>query len=251
MTGKAKMNDADFVLLNALYNSNVRYVDDTIGYLLNMLRERGLLDKTLVIFTADHGETFNEHNQMGHEFSVYDVLIHVPLIIRFPGGEHSGSKIQEQVRSVDLLPSILSLLNIPTTGLDLQGSNLLPGKLDPPIIPYAFTEYDNSRDVDRLIKRFGKDGYEQKPIFRPKKLKSIRSLKWKLIWGTDGTRELYALDKDPGETRNLFLEFPEEGKHLEKTLLEWWSSFKHSDYYKEDEMTPDAIKELRSLGYVN
>ncbi len=152
---------------------------------------------------------------------------------------------------IDLFPSILEFLRIDASGLDLQGSTFLPGKPDAARSPYAFTEYDNAWDVDRLYRRFGQGGFIPEPVYQPKKLKSIRSLTWKLIWGTDGTRELYAIGKDPGETQDVYLDFPEEAKVLEKALLEWQSSFKHSDYYKQEEMTPEAIKELRSLGYIN
>jgi arylsulfatase A-like enzyme len=90
ISGKLKMTTRDFEILTALYQNDVNYVDSVIGGIIQDFKHRHLLDNTLVIFTSDHGEHFGDHGLMSHELSLYDVLLHVPLIIRFPDRNHSG-----------------------------------------------------------------------------------------------------------------------------------------------------------------
>jgi hypothetical protein len=79
----------------------------------------------------------------------------------------------------------------------------------------------------------------------------IRSTDSKFIWGSDGTRELYAINIDPYEQKNLYSSKPELSKQMEEALAKWLSSFKPSRYYKEEEISREALDELKALGYVN
>jgi arylsulfatase A-like enzyme len=96
-----------------LYDGTIRWVDDHLGRVLEGLRERGLLDKTLVVVTADHGEELFERGSFFHGQSLYDELLHVPLLVRFPGGAHAGRVVEPQVGLVDLLPSIAEIFDLP------------------------------------------------------------------------------------------------------------------------------------------
>jgi arylsulfatase A-like enzyme len=244
---KIQMTDRDFQILNALYDNDIRYLDDQIGALVDSLRKQNLLDNTLLIFTADHGEHFGDHHLMSHELSVYDTLLRIPLIIRYPAKIHADTRISNVVQTVDFFPSIVRFLNLNVAGLDLQGASLLPLNFDREKIPFAYAEYRNDRAVDKIERRFPGAA---NPVFRRKYLRTIRSADFKFILGSDGTRELYAVNADPYETNDLVLKQPQEARILEDTLTKWSSSFKASTFYKKEDISKEALEELRALGYV-
>ena len=244
---KIEMSELDFSLLTALYNSDIRYLDEEIGKLLDLLRKRGLMDETIIVLTADHGENFGEHQLMSHELSVYDTLVKVPLLIRYPKFFAPGSKWEMPVQLIDIFPSLLHILKLGDKNLKLQGSILLQ---DQPSNPrFVFAEYNNSRAVDNIRRRFGKD-LAPNPLYQPKILKAVRSNDWKFIWGTDGSRELYEISNDPFESKNVFQSRPDEAARMEAALKNWISSFTPSRYYQQEDISKEALRELRSLGYV-
>ena len=247
--GKIQMTERDFGILGSLYNSDIRYLDDAIGDLIDTIRKKGLIDNTIVILTADHGENFGEHHLMSHELSLYDTLLHVPLLIHFPQRIQMSSVQEKPVQLIDIFPSLLQVLNIKNEGLTLQGTSLLPGEVAKRPDNLVFAEYNNSRAVDNIERKFG-DAVPPNPIYLHKILKVVRSDKWKFIWGTDGTRELYAINKDPYEKNNLSQLNQDEAKQMETALKAWVSSFTPSHYYRQEEISPEARQELRSLGYI-
>jgi arylsulfatase A-like enzyme len=246
---RLQMSDSDFEILRALYDSDIRYLDQKIGELLDLFRKQKLMENTIVIVTADHGENFGEHHLMSHELSVYDTLLKVPLFIRFPNGSNRDSHINTPVQLIDIFPSLLTFLHIDSHGLMLQGSSLLHNSNQDRKESYSFAEYNNSRAVDKIRRRFG-SGLKPNPLYQPKILKTVRSSDWKFVWGTDGTRELYSLIEDPDENFNVFQTKPQEAQQMELVLRKWISSFKPSEYYKREEMSNEALRELRSLGYI-
>jgi arylsulfatase A-like enzyme len=114
----------------ALYDAALRYVDDHLGRLLESLRSRGLLDHTLVVVSADHGEELWDHGSFFHGVSLYDEQLHVPLIVRLPGGAHAGTTVDADVRSIDIVPTIAEVLGAPVFP-EFQGTSLLPLVRDP------------------------------------------------------------------------------------------------------------------------
>jgi arylsulfatase A-like enzyme len=92
----------------ARYDGKIAYGDQEFGRFIRGLKERGIYDRAFVIFLADHGEEFEDHGQWLHGRSVFDELIHIPLIIKFPGGANAGRRIKPQVQEVDVLPTILA-----------------------------------------------------------------------------------------------------------------------------------------------
>ena len=245
--GKHPMTSKDFEILNALYDSDIHYLDQEIGAMLDSFRKRGLLDNTLLIFVADHGEHFGDHGLMSHELSIYDELIRVPLILRHPATITAGTRVANIVQTVDLFPSILNFLSLSAGNLDLQGASLLPRSMDRTARPFAFAEYNNARAIDKIERRY--PGFSS-PTCRRKTLKAVRSADLKLITGDDGTRELYDLRSDPGETRNLYTEAPDEARILEDVLNKWSASFQASRYYHQEKVSKEATEELKALGYV-
>jgi len=104
---------ADFADMVARYDGDVLYADTEVGRLLTVLDRLGLARTTAVVVTADHGEEFYDHRNWGHGQSVYNELIHVPLILRYPGHGAPGARVATPVMHVDMLPTLLDLAGIP------------------------------------------------------------------------------------------------------------------------------------------
>ncbi|MBU0616361.1 MAG: sulfatase, partial [Planctomycetes bacterium] len=111
---------------NELYDACVRLADARVGSAIQALKDRGEWDNTLFIFLSDHGEEMYEHGGWSHDQSVYEELIHVPLIIRFPHGQHAGQRVNDLVSLVDVMPTVLDVLGKPELATDARGSSLIP-----------------------------------------------------------------------------------------------------------------------------
>ncbi len=122
----AGMERGDLEHLRALYDGEIRFVDDAgIARLMEMLEERNLAEKTLVVITSDHGEEFFEHGEFGHRKNLYDTTLRIPLIFWRPGLVPQGKVIERQVRITDVMPTILELLDLPQSPETL-GQSLVP-----------------------------------------------------------------------------------------------------------------------------
>lgn len=176
----------DVKTITDLYDSGVAYTDDGLGLLLERVSELDLSDNTLVILTSDHGEALGEHSLAGHS-SLYDHDLLVPLVIALPGGVHGGERVKPQVRSVDIVSTVLDVVGLPPPpGID--GKSLTPlisGEDHGPRLAESYTALSNHG----LSLRSGEG---EKYIFR--------NLPWAI---PSGWEELYDLDHDPGELKNL------------------------------------------------
>src|SRR5262245_18716299 len=106
------------------YDGDILFADTVVGKLLARLQAMGLLESTVIVVTADHGEEFYDHENWGHGQSVYNELLHVPLLVRYPAVLPRGARIEEPVMSVDIMPTLLELAGASTTGL-LVGRSLV------------------------------------------------------------------------------------------------------------------------------
>jgi arylsulfatase A-like enzyme len=172
--------------LVAQYDGEIAYGDQEFGRFLRELKTRGLYDRALIVFVADHGEEFEDHGKWLHGRSVFDELIRVPLIVKFPGRKDAGRRVAQQVQAVDLLPTVLEHFGLPVpaapviTGHPLQAV-LAGGAPEPP----AVSEISHRGFVAHGM-RTGRDKYVRR--FSPEE------------------DELYFdLRKDPKETVNLVL----------------------------------------------
>jgi arylsulfatase A-like enzyme len=108
------MDPRDLQHVVALYDGEIRFTDDHLARLVARLRALGVLDDTIVVVTSDHGEEFFEHGQKGHAKTLYDEVLHVPLVVRYPRRIASGQRIAAPVRLMDVAPTILGLADVPT-----------------------------------------------------------------------------------------------------------------------------------------
>lgn len=116
---------ADWDRVKALYDGEIRFTDDAIGTLIRGLEARGLKGNTLIVFLSDHGQEFFEHGAYGHGHSLYGEVLSVPLVISMAGRLPEGVRVREQVRLVDVVPTILDILGREEMP-DLEGVSLLP-----------------------------------------------------------------------------------------------------------------------------
>jgi len=119
------MPKRDLEHIIALYDGEIAFTDSYIGKLLRMLKELGIYDNTMIIFTADHGDEFFEHGEKGHRKNLFDTTLKVPLIIKFPNNRWAGHQVEHQAGIVDIVPTFLDYLDI-NPKVILQGKSLLP-----------------------------------------------------------------------------------------------------------------------------
>ena len=113
----------------AHYDGSIAYADVQLGLLMTELDERGLLESSVVIVMGDHGEDLFEHGHANHRISLHDASGHVPLLVRFPGGEHGGQRISTPVELLDIMPTVLELVGAMTPA-GIRGHSLLPLVID-------------------------------------------------------------------------------------------------------------------------
>lgn len=186
------------------YDGEIAFMDSQIGRLFAALRDQGRWDNTLVTLTGDHGEGLGQHAEQTHAILTYDATLHIPLILKPPaaaGGEVAGPRVvAERVSHVDLLPTLLELLDVPASGVR-HGRSLVPllsgGQVSPR--PSYF---------ETNLPRFG---------FGWASLFGLREGDWKYIHAPQP--ELYQLDEDPGEIYNLAASHPERLEAMENSLF--------------------------------
>ncbi|MFC2161058.1 sulfatase-like hydrolase/transferase [Acidobacteriota bacterium] len=122
-----KLPEEDRQNIIDLYDAEIRYTDEKlIGPLVQKLKDMALYDKTMIIFTSDHGEEFYDHKGWGHGQNLYDESLKVPLLIKFPNSKYLGSKVEHIVSLVDVLPTILDEMNIDSLQNEFDGLSLIP-----------------------------------------------------------------------------------------------------------------------------
>jgi arylsulfatase A-like enzyme len=186
---------ADGRYLQALYDAEIRETDRGVARFLAFLEERGLLESTAVLVTADHGEEFLEHGMLKHGYQLYDESVRVPLILAVPGRGPAAARAR--VQHVDVAPTLLDLVGVPAPGAFAGRSfaGLLRGEApaDAPIVSET-----RAHGVDT---------------------KSVRSGEWTLIVDEKGGgARLFRTDVDPGERTDLYAREAQKAGDLERVL---------------------------------
>jgi arylsulfatase A-like enzyme len=119
------MDPADLAHVLALYDAEIRFTDDVLKDILDDLEGRGMLENTLVVVTSDHGEEFFEHGMKGHNKTLFDEVLMVPMIVVWPGEIDPGRVLPDQVQIIDLLPTFAAAAQVPDD-LPVQGVDLSP-----------------------------------------------------------------------------------------------------------------------------
>ncbi|MHC4714688.1 MAG: sulfatase-like hydrolase/transferase [Planctomycetota bacterium] len=219
------------------YDEDVLYLDVQINALFELMRGYKILDRTFVIITSDHGQSFGEHGWCGHKQSLYQEEIHIPLLILGPGLP-KGERVATQVRGVDIMPTIAALSGVSVAGL--SGGPLLPVKrvvAGGNRAAYSCCDYAKFGDVLRLLTC----------LVTRERMKYIRIL-------TQGRvllrEELYDLKADPSEKTDLAAERTDLVKEISGRM----DGLEKKNYWKwatrrEKKMDEETKKQLESLGY--
>ena len=223
----------DQLYADDLYNGEIAYADSRVGFLLDHLESLGVLDRTLVVMTADHGEGLGEHNELTHAVLAYNSTLHVPLIIRPPrGAAPPGTVVDTRVTTVDIAATILDLLGIEAPDT-FQGRSLAPlwGEQagSPPTTTYA------ENISSRLTHGWGE-------------LRVLYDGPYKYIHGP--RPELFDLETDPGEMDNLAASRPEDVVRLRDTLRGFLKTHAVAGVSAPEEIADDVRRRLESLGYL-
>jgi len=236
------LNDRDIFHLISLYDGEITYADAEIGRLLKKLEELNLMDDTLIIITSDHGEEFFEHGGLKHGYTLYNEAIKIPLIFMCPSQLPQNIKIDEIVQSLDIVPTVLDIVDIKKPKI-MQGESLLPliKKKKPKWRNYALSESPFA-DVKAIITKKWKyiHHFESKPLHP--------NLNDKYKKG----KELYDLEHDPKERVNLYDKKPEVAKKLYLELLDLIPNLEKErlEKAKAIELDKETKEKLKSLGYL-
>jgi len=180
-----------------LYDGEIAYMDNAIGEVIETLDDMNALDNTLIIITADHGEHLLQHrNYWGHN-SLHDTVVHVPLVMRYPGKLPRGTRIKGFGQHIDLLPTILDIIEVSAENLKFDGKSLLPLLKGKTIRDTIFMEETRMQ-------------------------RAVRTEKWKLIEDyVMNSLELYDIRNDPLETINLAETERRKTEELKNALNSW------------------------------
>jgi len=198
------ISDKDYVV--AQYDGAVAYMDACIKTLFTTIETLGIVDETIVVITSDHGETLYDHECWFDHHGIYDNVLHVPLIIRYPGKIPAGKRVSGYNQHKDLVPTLLDLAEIETPGVCFDGSSLVPMALG----------QEASKESEFYITEctwMRKHGW--------------RTPEWKLMVALEPDFhfkpqiELYNLVTDPDENVNLADELPDVVEHLKKRMEQW------------------------------
>lgn len=219
------------------YNGEVAHADFQLGRVVDHLRARGLLDRTIIVVVGDHGESLGDHGEGTHGFFIYESATHVPLLIRAPFTGTTSRRVRSLVRTVDLMPTVLDLLGEPKGETPLVGQS---------VVPLMTGEAED----------LGVDGYAEAmyPLhhFGWSALRAFRLGKYKLI---DAPRpELFDLEQDPDELHNLYEEQQALGDRLRTALQGMERGFaaaRTAPVSASADVDPAVREKLASLGYVS
>jgi arylsulfatase A-like enzyme len=232
--GRRSMSDAEREHLVRLYDGSLAFADQEISVLRKVLEAEGLLDRTVIVVAADHGEGLMEHGWIGHNVQLYEPLTRVPLIVRFPSGKGPvQTHVAEFASLLDLAPTIADLFGVMGRGgseRQFQGRSLLdviggaPGR--PAVL--SRTVWDRPRYA-------------------------LRDERYKFIDDTrTGEEQLYDLQADPGEARNLMAADPLRTAYYREALQHWTLGLARPEATGGGGriFTRTQCEDLKSLGYL-
>ncbi|UCG31856.1 MAG: sulfatase [Phycisphaerales bacterium] len=187
------------------YDAEIAFNDEQFGLLLDRLKADGLYEDAMIIFVADHGEELLDHNGGGHGHTLYQELVRVPMVIKFPGNSHAGQRVRARASLIDVAPTILSYLNAEVPA-ELEGISLLPlvqgDGAEAPSRPMFFDLDLQRRDGTlNVAKAVLSEDYKYFEVVSPRP-----------------ERMLFNVSQDPGEQANLVGSEPAKAEQLAAML---------------------------------
>ena len=227
--GSVRFTGAEEKAVVALYDGQIRQMDDYVGQLTQQMKQWGILDNTVIIMTSDHGEELFEHGFIGHASTslnakLYDEVIRIPLIVVWPK-KLTHKVVHSQVHQIDIMPTILDLLGLSIPG-GLQGNSLLSLMKDNAVRDSRSVPAQGGRKMVFCETILG--GFQSTKEMEEIRLRCVRTNEWKLIYtnaspdGLSGDRyELYDLKNDSKEAKNVIERYPAVAGELRQKLFQW------------------------------
>jgi tetratricopeptide (TPR) repeat protein len=216
------------------YDAELTYTDEVLGRFMATLEQRGLMRKSILAFTSDHGESLHEHGESTHGYFIYQSTLHVPLIIHWPDSAQSlPARVAEPVNLLDIAPTLLEAAGIPVPH-DFQGRSLLR----------PASSSGNFAGAEEI---YGESLYGHSH-FGTSALRTLRLGRYKYIQAPHP--ELYDLDQDPTETENLYDSQKSVAMDLRRRLLSLRQAHRAQRGAVPRAALPETVQHLQSLGYL-
>jgi arylsulfatase A-like enzyme len=249
LDGLQKLTCDELMYLESMYDGEVAWLDDGLKALFAQLDERHVLDNTIVVITADHGEEFLDHGRLWHGYTLYEECVRVPLIVRLPGQQH-GQTFNQMVSLIDLAPSLLDLLGLPPqkTFDEFSFAPMLAPRRSLRQWIDAWrgrTPPERRQVIAQLTEGHGDDVYPRLHA------SMVIEQATKLLVRNDGTLETYDLAGDPGEAVSKRDWRPDLRAQLLAALRQTEASSEERSRPRDTVTLDDAAKErLAALGYL-
>jgi len=205
--GDEPYSERERQILLSVYDATIRDLDASTGELLDALDAAGALDNTIVVLTSDHGELFGEHDQYRHNSSLWEELVHVPLVLHYPAAI-PARRVSEPVSTGSVFATLCHLTGLAHPQVEhFDARNLLEA---PP-------EHVVTEALDPL----GKDGKNPMPERVLRTQRAIYAGSWKAIWAEDGDHDLFDVQADPTEQTDQLDEAVDRGDTMLGELADW------------------------------
>ncbi|WP_336343297.1 sulfatase [Halalkalicoccus ordinarius] len=244
VTGNLEMTERDFEALRGLYRGEISYLDSKLLELKQNLQEENEWEKTIFILVGDHGENIGHHNLMDHQYSLYDSLLHVPLMI-CGGPFQKGKTIEDLVQIHDIYNTIVDLV-----GKEVKSEQSI--SLHP----------DNDERRDQIVAEYmgpqpsiesleeQMDHVPERVYAYDRRLRALRTQNYKIIRGSDGLSELYDIRTDPKEQTDIYEEKKDIYEEYAVTLDNWLASFEQNQESGDVDISGGTQQRLEDLGYL-
>jgi arylsulfatase A-like enzyme len=236
------LGSPEFLNLKGRYDEEIRYSDLMFSLLLDLLKDLGLWDDTVFVATADHGEEFYDHGHFSHGHDIWEELIHIPLIIKWPNNGRFGGRrifIDQTVGLIDIMPTLVDYIGVEADRTEMFGRSLLPllESPDTPSVPY----FSEGILIDQV-----------RTAYRENNLKLRLEFSLHVSPAQSPKALVFDLDRDPGESQPLpadedrILEFVQNGRRFWQEVWERWDKERSADLEKTDRVK----NQLKALGYI-
>jgi arylsulfatase A-like enzyme len=232
-----RLTQSDCREIRAVYYGMVSKFDEQVWRIKETLREQGLYDNSLIIFLSDHGDYVGDYGLPEKWLTGYqDVLLHVPMMVKYPENRYAGRRVDHFTESLDLYPTVLEQAGIqtPYTHFGLSLTELMEGEVQRDAVfavggydlrePQAFEAGINSPDDPLMGIYFEKLKLQNDDPTTVARSAMIRTKDWKMVIRTAGKEEMYDLENDPQELYNRIDDpaLSEVRNHLRERFLHWY-----------------------------
>ncbi|WIV66777.1 sulfatase [Natrialbaceae archaeon AArc-T1-2] len=247
--GDYDLDERDFRLLRGLYRGELAYVDEQLERLKAALSDAGCWEDTLFVVCGDHGENVGEHGFFGHQYNLYDTLLHVPLVCH--GGPFTGgTERTELVQLLDLPETLLETAGVDDPRLRKQsrGRSLHPVAAGEPRDAVVAEYVAPQPAIERLEDRFGT--LPERVYEFDRRLRAIRTDEYKYVTGDDGFERLHHVATDPLEAVDRSDDDPETAATLRRRLEKRFDGLESETATGDVSMRESTKDRLADLGYL-